>query len=94
LGISSGNIGQFFREHWAFLRGTLGIGPCTEKQQRWEKCAVVGSGGDLWQSGLGSKIDAHDVVLRVNQVLQSSPVCLIWVLEYGRMFPEYSLDIP
>eukprot|EP00899_Mesostigma_viride_P017297 jgi/Mesvir1/25569/Mv01802-RA.2 len=33
----------------------------------WEDCAVVGSGGGLGQSRLGTTIDKHQMVLRINQ---------------------------
>eukprot|EP00976_Prorocentrum_cordatum_P072727 1180824-Prorocentrum_minimum.AAC.2 len=38
-----------------------------KRQHRWETCAVVGSGGNLYQSQLGEEIDSRDVVVRLNQ---------------------------
>jgi hypothetical protein len=42
-------------------------GKGTEAFASWNTCAVVGNSGHLLRSKYGEDIDAHDVVMRMNQ---------------------------
>jgi hypothetical protein len=48
------------RSSAAILRGTSAF-------KRWGRCAVVGNSGHLLRTAYGAEIDAHDVVMRINQ---------------------------
>lgn len=39
----------------------------TSAFKRWRRCAVVGNSGHLLGTAYGAEIDAHDVVMRINQ---------------------------
>ncbi|KAK9824602.1 hypothetical protein WJX72_011642 [[Myrmecia] bisecta] len=77
--------------------------PEEEPQLHFDTCAVVGNSGQLWVEPAGLAIDAHDMVLRVNQAPTQGyePIAgskttfrllnIKWSKQYGRLHPQLLL---